>query len=114
MEEIYQNDYGVSYRNFDKTNKENGVQIIIDRVGLYLSLKELEHLKKIVQNKSHGDPCMCSECQGQVSNKIWCTNPLIDICLKFNQDNIEKIEDLIIGTQFILNMDKTLKKYALN
>ena len=25
MEEIYQNDYGVSYRNFDKTNKENEV-----------------------------------------------------------------------------------------
>ena len=56
---------------------------------------------------------MCSECQGTVSNKIWCTNPLIDICLKFNEVNLEKIEDLIIGTQFILNMDKTLKKFAL-
>ena len=114
MEEIYRNDYGASYKNFGDKNQENGVQLIIDRVGLYLSMKELENLKKIVHNKTEGEPCMCSECQGKVSNKIWCTNPLIDICLKFDDQNIEKIKDLIIGTQFILNMGKTLKKYALD
>lgn len=52
-------------------------------------------------------------CIGTVSNKIYCTNPLINICLKFNDKNIKQIEDLIIGTQFIKKMDKTLKKYAL-
>ena len=114
MEEIYRNDYGVSYRNMNIEEDEDGVQLIIDRVGLYLSIKELENLKRIVVNKTDGEPCMCSECQGAVSNKIWCTNPLIDICLKFNDDNIGDIEDLITGTQFILNIDETLKKYALN
>tara|TARA_B100000809_G_scaffold265832_1_gene325956 strand:+ start:6956 stop:7303 length:348 start_codon:yes stop_codon:yes gene_type:complete len=115
MEEIYRNEYGVSYRSFDSNKpKEISVQLIIDRVGLYLSIPELEHLKRIVLNKTIGDPCMCSDCQGKVSNKIWCTNPLIDICFKFNDTNIEEIEDLITGTQFMLDIDKTLKKYALD
>jgi hypothetical protein len=115
MEEIYRNEYGVSYRNFDlEKDEKRGVQLIIDRVGLYLSIPELENLKRIVLNKYEGEPCMCSECQGEVSNKIWCTNPLIDICLKFNDANIEEIEDLITGTQFMLNIDETLKKYALD
>ncbi|MEI6864658.1 hypothetical protein [Flavicella sp.] len=113
MEEIYRNNYGVSYRNYDNDNDENGVQLIIDRIGLYLTVNELANLKRIVSDKTEGEPCMCSECQGTVSNKIWCTNPLIDICLKFNDDNIQDIEDLITGTQFILNMDKTLRKFAL-
>lgn len=115
MEEIYRNDYGVSYRNYDTADPEEiGVQLIINRIGLYLSIPELENLKRIVLNKTESVPCMCSECQGEVSNKIWCTNPFIDICLKLNDTTIEEIEDLIVGTQFMLNIDKTLKKYALD
>lgn len=51
MEKIYQNDYGVSYKNFGNKKEEKGVQLMIDRVGLYLSMKELENLKKLFKIK---------------------------------------------------------------
>lgn len=111
MELIYKNDYGATYKLVNSPNPNCEMQLIVDTVGLFMSRDDLNHLLKIVR-KSH-EPCTCHECGGNQCNKIWCKNPLIDICLKVDEPILEKIEDLIRGTQFILNIDDTLEEYRL-
>jgi hypothetical protein len=48
-----------------------------------------------------------------LSTKIWCSNPLIAICITEDESILEVIEDLIKGTQFILNMDAALDKFKM-
>ena len=111
MELIYKNDYGATYKIENSLNSNCEMQLIVDTVGLFMSRDDLNHLLNIVR-ESHG-PCTCEECGGKQCNKIWCTNPLIDICLKVDEPILNKMEDLIKGTQFILNMDDTLDEYRL-
>lgn len=111
MELIYKNDYGATYKIENSANSSCEMQLVIDTVGLFMSRIDLEHLLNIVM-KSH-QPGYCRDCGGPC-NKIWCTNPLIDICLKVDGPILDKIEDLIKGTQFILNIDDTLDKFRLN
>ena len=82
--------------------------MILGIVGVFMSTKELANLLDIVRNADQ--PCNCEQCNGKQCNKIWTTTPLIDICLKVDNDILEELEDLIVGTQFILNMDATFKK----
>lgn len=111
MELIYKNEYGGTYKIHNSPNPACEMQLIVDTVGLFMSRDDLTHLLKIVQ-KSH-EPCTCEECGGNQCDKIWCTNPLIDICLKVDEPILHKMEDLIKGTQFILNIDDTLEQYRL-
>jgi hypothetical protein len=48
-----------------------------------------------------------------LSTKIWCSNPLIVICVIEDESILEVIADLIKGTQFILNMDAALDKLKM-
>ncbi|MFS4467342.1 hypothetical protein [Maribacter sp. 2210JD10-5] len=112
MELIYKNDYGATYYVKNSPNPSCEMQLVIDTVGLFISKSDLDHLLKIV-NKSN-EPCNCDECGGNQCNKIWCSNPLIDICLKVNEPILEMMEDLIKGTHFILDMDATLEKYRVD
>lgn len=111
MELIYKNEYGATYKIENSPNENCEMQLIVDTVGLFMSRADLSHLLKIVK-RSH-EPCTCEECGGNHCNKIWCTNPLIDICLKVDEPILNKIEDLIKGTQFILNIDDTLDEFRL-
>lgn len=111
MELIYKNDYGATYKLENSPNKNCEMQLIVDTVGLFMSRDDLSHLLKIVR-RSH-EPCTCEECGGNQCNKIWCTNPLIDICLKVDEPILKKMVDLIKGTQFMLDMDDTLDEYRL-
>ncbi|GAB5475243.1 MAG: hypothetical protein Mars2KO_33420 [Maribacter sp.] len=110
MELIYKNDYGAVFHVNNSPNPACEMQLVIDTVGLFMSRADLDHLLAIVI-KSH-EPCYCEECGGQC-NKIWCANPLIDICLKVDEAILRQMEDLIRGTQFMLNMDSTLQQYRL-
>ncbi len=110
MELLYKNEYGASYKVDFGTNPECEVQLVIDTVGLFMSKEELDHLLTIVKN-SH-EPCDCGNCNGPCE-KIWCTGPLVDICLKVSDTILDKMEDLIAGTQFMLNIDATLEGYRL-
>lgn len=107
MDLIYKNEYGATYHVKNSQNPECEIQLVVDTVGLFMSRADLVYLLGIVQ-KSHG-PCGCSECGGKC-DKIWCKNPLVDICLKVDEPILHRMEDLIKGTQFTLNMDATLKK----
>lgn len=108
LETIYHNSYGTSLLMRNPTNENCTIQLVIDSVGLFMSDKDLEHLLEAIHGS--GRPCDCLECGGKPCNKIWCSGPKMDICLKLENKNIEQLEDLIVGTQFVLNMDETLKK----
>ncbi len=111
MKLLYKNDYGATYRLSNSPNPACEMQLIIDTVGLFVSRADLAHLLEIVRKSN--EPCSCQECGGNRCNKIWCANPLIDICLKVDEPILEKMADLIKGTQFMLDMDATLEQYRL-
>lgn len=108
MELIYKNTYGACYRIYQAPNPNCKVQMVVDTVGIFMSENDIAYLLDIVRS-SH-KPCNCSECNGERCNKIWTTNSLIDICLKVDDDILDLMEDLILGTQFMLKMEDTLKK----
>lgn len=111
MKLIYKNNYGSSYLIENAPNPNCNIQLVIDTIGLFMSIEDLNKLQQIA-NRSY-EPCNCSDCGGKSCNKIWCTNPLIDICLKTNESILGLLEDLIKGTQFMLHMDATLNQHQL-
>lgn len=112
MELIYGNNYGAFYKVFEAPNQECRLQLIVDTVGIFMAEKDLSHFLGIIQDSDQ--PCQCATCNGGKCNKIWCSNPLVDICLKVSEPILAEMEDLVKGTQFLLNMDETLKKYRIN
>ncbi|MFD0796966.1 hypothetical protein ACFQZJ_05810 [Maribacter chungangensis] len=112
MELIYRNDYAAVYRVQNSPHEDCDMQLVVDTVGLFVSRGDLEHLMGIVQRSD--EPCTCADCGGNACNKIWCSNPLIDICLKVDKTILALLEDVIKGTQFTLDLDATLAKYRLN
>lgn len=111
MELIYQNDYGATFKIENSPNPTCQLQLVVDSVGLFMSHEDLSYLKEIVLN--FDQPCECGNCNGQPCNKIWSSNPRIDICLKVEEPVLKQLEDLIKGTEFILGLDNTLEKYRL-
>ena len=111
MELIYKNDYGTCYRVYNAPNPNCKYQMVVDTVGIFMTEIDISNLLSIV--RSSYETCNCEECGGKRYNKIWTTNPLIDICLKVDGDILELMEDLILGTQFMLSMDATLKKNSI-
>lgn len=108
MELIYSNDYAAVYRVQNSPHKDCDMQLVVDTVGLFVSSKDLEYLMDMVR-RSDG-PCTCADCGGNACNKIWCYNPLIDICLKVDKPILMLLEDVIKGTRFTLEVDATLAK----
>ncbi len=111
MELIYKNKFGACYKVHNASIPNCKLQMVVDTVGIFMSERDFEYLLNIVRNLH--EPCNCKECEGKQCNKIWMTSPLIDICIKVNDDILELIEDLILGTQFMLNMDATLEKHRI-
>ncbi|PID69494.1 MAG: hypothetical protein CR989_01365 [Flavobacteriales bacterium] len=111
MELIYRNDYGAFYSIHNPPNPNCKLQMVVDTNGIFLSERDMAYLLKIVRDAHK--PCNCKECKGKRCKRIWTTSPLVDICLKVDDNILELIEDLILGTQFMLNMDATLEKYKI-
>ena len=111
MKLIYKNNLGACYEVDSTINPNSSLQLVLGTVGIFMSTEELANLLDIVRG-SH-EPCNCKQCNGRQCNKIWTTSPLIDICLKVDDDILEHLEDLIVGSQFILNMNSTLKKHKI-
>ena len=57
--------------------------------------------------------CNCDNCKGEICGKIWTTSSLVDICIKVDDIILGYLEDLILGTLFILNMNSTLEKHRI-
>jgi hypothetical protein len=111
MELVYENDYGRSYRLAHTPLPGADYQLVIDSVGIYMSSRELAYMMKVIQSSK--EPCDCPECLGKNCNRIWTSGPLVDISLKVDEVGLDKLEDLIKGTQFIAEMDATLERYRI-
>lgn len=111
MELIYKNDYGATYKTRNHPNPNCNVQLVIDSVGIFMSEKDLINLLNII--RKFDEPCNCSECEGKRCNKIWTTGPLIDTVIKVDDEILKHLEDLVLGTQFMINMDATLEQHEI-
>jgi hypothetical protein len=111
MELIYKNTYGACYKVSNAINPNCNFQMVISTVGIFMSENDIVRFLDIVRS-SH-EPCNCEECAGKRCNKIWTTNPLIDICLKVDDEILALMEDLISGTLFMLNIDDVLEEYRI-
>ena len=110
MEVIYKNNQGAVYSVSHSPNPDCTLQVIVDTVGIFMSREDIEHLLRTVQ-KSY-EPCHCPECGGK-RDKIWCINPIVDVCLKVDKPILDGLEDLIKGTLFVLDMNDTLQQNEL-
>lgn len=70
-----------------------------------MSRSDIEHLLEILQRPF--EPCNCEQCQGKI-DKIWCSNPIVDICLKMDRVFRDGLKNLIEGALFTVDMDETL------
>ncbi|MCB9426385.1 MAG: hypothetical protein H6584_05080 [Flavobacteriales bacterium] len=110
MNLIYKNNYGSSYK-VDSTvtkNPERNIQVYIGTIGIYMTQKELSDLYTIIKNAVK--MCDCSHCKGQPCNRIWTSHPLIDICLKIDENTLDELEDLISWTKFLMNFESNLEE----
>ena len=111
MELIYKNDYGASYNVANQSNPNCAIQMVIGTTGIFMSEPEIKNLLSIVHRSDK--PCNCEYCKGELCNRIWTTSSLVDICIKVDDIILGYLEDLILGTLFILNMNDTLNKYRI-
>ncbi|WP_339713717.1 hypothetical protein [uncultured Kriegella sp.] len=111
MELIYKNEYGACFRIYNAPNPICTIQLVVDTIGIFMSEADLEHLLTMVRESD--TPCQCRDCGGEKCNKIWCATPLVDICLKVNDKILEQMEDLIMGTRFLLEIDSTLEQHKI-
>lgn len=112
MELLYQNKYGACYKIYDAPNPYCELQLIVDCIGIFMTVGDLENLLQLV--RTPGKTCYCLDCDGAPCNKIWSVGPLHELYLKAHEPVLNELEDLILGTQFVLNMDKTLDQFRIN
>ena len=111
MELIYKNDYGTCYSVEHGPSSKHNIQMVIGTVGVFMTGRDMDALLHVVRN-SH-EPCHCENCGGKRRNTILTTSPLIDFSLKVNEDVLLEIEDLIVGTNFMLNIEIELDKHSI-
>lgn len=114
MKLIYKNNYGTIYKITNHVNTRYTLQLVVNNIGVFMSSKELNALLKLVKSSYDFDQtCSCKECKDVKLNKLWKTNSFIDICLKVDDRVLSLLEDLIIGTQFMLNLDAVLDEHRI-
>lgn len=112
MKLIYKNEYGCCFKVNDCASSMYQLQLVVDSVGMFMSMTDLNNLLRIVTKP--GEVCNCEECQNSPYKKIWCSNPLVDICLKVDEVTLGQVEDLILGTKFMLEVETTLNENSIN
>ena len=106
MNVIFRNSYGAIGHVNDSVNPECKLQLIVDTIGIYMSLADLEYLLSVVGNTRAS--CVCEDC-GNEFDKIVCKNARIDLHLKINKGRLQLLEELIKETLFNLEIEHTLK-----
>lgn len=115
MKEIYKNDYSVSYLISNHTNKKYTLQLVINNLGIFMSLEEMDALLKIVK-ASYGaleNKCNCEKCKENALSSLWKVNSFFEVRLNIDFNILSLLEELIEGTQFILNLDSILEEHRI-
>lgn len=115
MKEIYKNNYGVSYYVTNHVNPKYELQLVINNLGIYMSTDEMRNLLKLVRSSYAilENKCNCKNCSQKELSSLWKINTFFEIRLKINNRVLTLLEDLIVGTQFILNMDVVLDEHRI-
>ena len=114
MKLIYNNSYGAIYKIKKEVNTKYTLQLMVNNIGIFMTITELNNLLKLVKSSYGFDQnCNCKQCKDVKLNKLWKTNSFIDICLKVDDSILGFLEDLIIGTQFMLNIDTVLDEHRI-
>ncbi|MEM8928355.1 MAG: hypothetical protein AAGC45_09130 [Bacteroidota bacterium] len=111
MKLIYKNDYGATFKIKNVPNTNCSLQLVVDCIGIFLTESDLSKLLHMVEQSNQ--PCYCEDCHGEKCKRLWCTSKYYEFGLALNEENIKGLVDLVKGTQFLLNMDETLKQYRL-
>lgn len=111
MNIIFRNPYGAVCYVKDSLNPECRLQLIVDTIGVFMSIADLEYLLSVVINTRKSNSC--KDC-GDAFDKISCKNELIDLHFKVDNGRLKLFEELIKGTLFNIKMDDTLEANKIN
>jgi len=115
MKEIYKNNYGITYSVKNHPNSKYKIQLVINNLGMFMSLEEMQNLLMIVRSsyESLNNRCNCEHCKQNELSSLWKINDFFEVRLKIDIKTLNLLEDLIEGTQFILNMDTILNEHRI-
>ena len=109
MQDIYNNEYGVSFQ-WKRNNAKDimKVQIVFRDTGMLLSKEELvqfsKNIKYTVANKS-----LCNDCVNNDSCRaLLIDSPAPQITFAVNVKELDGIHDLVAGTLFQMNLNNFL------
>lgn len=118
MEEIdvlYYNSLGITFNWKECSLKDKTkIQLIFRNTGLSLTLKQLRDFSKKIDT-SLENPLVCSKCK----EKNNCKSILLESCIdeltfSMSLEELNKIEDLVKGTLFQINLNNYLKKQMIS
>lgn len=115
MKEIYKNDYGISYLVDNHLNPKYELQLVVNNLGIFMSVEEMNNLLEIVRSSYDviNNNCNCEKCKANNSSSLWKINNFFEVRLKIDNTVLNLLEDLIEGTRFILNIDAVLEQHRL-
>ncbi len=115
---IYKNSFGVSFlwkQNMNSTTNQNSnrVQVVFKETGLYLTHKELKHLKKCVEAANLRSK-QCKNCPINDECKQLLETPFIQVSFALNNNELTNMDDLISGTLVQLEIDQILSNFGIS
>ena len=110
MDIVYENAYGSIYRASESPCAHCNYQLVVNTVGVYMSKSDLSYLLQVVTNRDI--PAHANSRYDY--DRIWCKNPLIDIHLKVEGQNHNRLIDLLKGALFNIEIEILLKANKIN
>ena len=115
IKQIYFNDFGTSFY-WMKDNKvvADKIQLIFRETGFYFSREELYDFKDCIQ-ESYSLNKDCADCQlKRYCQQFLLKTPCSQIDLAMTMEELNKVEDLVEGTLFKINLEDYLYGIGLN
>lgn len=111
---IYYNDFGIAFkwkRCAVKNTKK--IQLVFRNTGLLLTPKELIQFSKNIK-KSLNQSLKCNECSNQNSCKFMLLEvPNAQTSFAMSYNELKKIDDLVNGTCFQLELNKLIENLIM-
>ncbi|MFD0863240.1 hypothetical protein ACFQ1M_13585 [Sungkyunkwania multivorans] len=114
IEQLYRNDYGIAFfwKKGDQRKKDS-VQLVFRDTGFYLNKRQLISFYEETTIAAKGP--YCDQCDEKKDCRvILLRTPSAFIDLAVSQNELDKIQDLIRGTLFYLDLQKYLNELCRN
>ncbi len=111
---IYHNEYGMAFqwkRGAAKNLKK--IQLVFRDTGLFLTTKELTQFAKMISN-SIKKPLRCDDCKTNRDCKsLLLETPAFQVSLAMSYNELLKVNDLVKGTLFELQIKAICKNLSI-